>query len=360
MSSTERFTERLASAPVSVALSADAWSSGEAARWLEARRSERGLVPLAERVVGVVSHATALEVLTDARRFTSKFGTAPQRREPVSASLNLSDPPHSTRIRRSLEKPEFISAQRWTSLAEELLAAKPRDLVSDFAQPLALSVFGELFGIEDVAALAELGRLTRALPRAPDAAAFRVADDALLDWLRAHRGNKGAFFEAGADLSSTDQLYLQRLLAQTGHESTAMAIALSLELLLRESLEAVSTPSAVDELLRVTSPLIRFAREATEDTLLGERGTRFVVFFPLVNQDPSVFENPTRVDFDRTPNPHLAFGAGSHACFGSSIARAVMAAALEAFARRARPALESVTPLRSSVTRGLEALRVAW
>ncbi|MBL8916056.1 MAG: cytochrome P450 [Archangium sp.] len=356
------------------ALTAEAWSSGEAARWLEARRTERGLVPLADGLVGVVSHAAAMEVLTDSRRFTSKFGTAPQRREPVGASLNLSDPPHSTRIRRSLEKPEFVASPRWASLAEELLAAKPRDLVADFAQPLALAVFGELFGIDDPQALAELGRLTRALPRAADAAAFRVADDALLEWLRAHQGRTGAFFEAGAELSTVDQLYLQRLLAQTGHESTAMAIALSLELILRDGLELPdevcrgggagdhlhNTLRAIDELVRVTSPLIRFAREATEDTELGACGTRFVVFFPLVNRDPRVFVDPQRVDFARAPNPHVAFGAGSHACFGAGIARAVLGSALSAFARRARPKLISSAVLKSSVTRGLDALLVAW
>lgn len=358
---------------MTVALTAEAWSTGEAVRWLEARRTGRGVIPLAYGLVGVVSHAVAMDVLTDSRRFTSKFGTAPQRREPVSASLNLSDPPYSTRIRRSLEKPEFVSSPRWASLAEELLAAKPRDLVADFAQPLALAVFGELFGIDDPSALAELGRLTRALPRAPDAAAFRVADDALLAWLRSNQGRTGAFFEAGAELSAVDQLYLQRLLAQTGHESTAMAIALSVELILRDGLEFPdevcrggagdhlhNTLRAVDELLRVTSPLIRFAREATEDTELGSCGTRFVVFFPLVNRDPRVFGDPQRVDFARAPNPHIAFGAGSHACFGAGIARTVLGAALSAFARRARPQLINSAALKSSVTRGLDALLVAW
>ena len=70
--------------------------------------------------------------------------------------------------------------------------------------------------MRDPTELNELGRLTRALPRAPDVEAFSRVDAALLDFLRA-RPSLLVGPEGASELTERDRLYLQRLLAQTGH-----------------------------------------------------------------------------------------------------------------------------------------------
>lgn len=112
---------------VSLVLSREAWATGAAHRWLEQRRDGSGVVSLGDNRWAVVSHRAALEVLTDARRFTSRFGTGPHHMPAVpGASLNWADPPQSTQLRRLLGR---LSAPALEHTARTLLAARPRDRV---------------------------------------------------------------------------------------------------------------------------------------------------------------------------------------------------------------------------------------
>jgi cytochrome P450 len=83
--------------------------------------------------------------------------------------------------------------------------------------------------------------------------------------------------------------------------------------------------SAVEEILRWTSPVIQFARTATADTELhGQKiaeGDLVVMFYPSANRDEAVFVEPNRFDIEREPNHHLAFGIGEHYCLGGNLAR---------------------------------------
>ena len=83
--------------------------------------------------------------------------------------------------------------------------------------------------------------------------------------------------------------------------------------------------SAIEEILRWTSPIIHFARTAAEDVeLRGQRirrGDVVALFYPSANRDEEVFEDPYRFRIDRHPNRHLAFGVGEHFCAGAHVAR---------------------------------------
>ena len=83
--------------------------------------------------------------------------------------------------------------------------------------------------------------------------------------------------------------------------------------------------SAVEEIVRWTTPVIQFARTAKEDTeIRGQRikaGETLCLFYPSANRDEEVFEDPFRFDIGRDPNPHLAFGIGEHFCLGANLAR---------------------------------------
>jgi len=84
-------------------------------------------------------------------------------------------------------------------------------------------------------------------------------------------------------------------------------------------------PAAVEEVVRWTSPIIHFARTATEDyELRGKRirkGEALALFYPSANRDEEVFDEPYRFRIDRDPNRHLGFGMGEHVCLGAHLAR---------------------------------------
>ncbi|GAA1896551.1 cytochrome P450 [Actinomadura bangladeshensis] len=91
---------------------------------------------------------------------------------------------------------------------------------------------------------------------------------------------------------------------------------------------------AVEELLRLYAPYRVFARTATRDVEVGGRtiraGEPVTMLFPSANRDEKVFTEPDRLDLDRRPNRHLAFGRGAHRCPGAALARMEMTAALRA------------------------------
>lgn len=84
-------------------------------------------------------------------------------------------------------------------------------------------------------------------------------------------------------------------------------------------------PTAVDEVIRWVSPLNNMFRKAMVDTELGGKkiaaGDRMALVYPSANRDETVFEDPFTFDVRRNPNPHLAFGHGTHFCIGSNFAR---------------------------------------
>ncbi|WP_396930557.1 cytochrome P450 [Mycolicibacterium sp.] len=137
----------------------------------------------------------------------------------------------------------------------------------------------------------------------------------------------------GERLTDEDLLNFSFLLLVAGNETTRNLIALgTLTLLehpdqfalLRANPELL--PVAVEEMLRFTSPVTHMARRATEDIeIRGQQikaGDTVVMLYGSANRDEEIF-GPTSETFDitRNPNPHIAFGAGEHACLGAQLAR---------------------------------------
>ena len=96
--------------------------------------------------------------------------------------------------------------------------------------------------------------------------------------------------------------------------------------------------SAVEEMLRWTSPIIAFRRTATQDTTLHDvsiaEGDKVVLYYASANRDEAVFDHPERFDIRRDPNPHLAFGTGPHVCLGATLARMEIRILFEELLRR--------------------------
>lgn len=84
-------------------------------------------------------------------------------------------------------------------------------------------------------------------------------------------------------------------------------------------------PVAVEEMIRYVTPLNNMFRRATVDTEVAgtaiAAGDRLALVYPAANRDPAVFERPDDFDTTRDPNPHIAFGYGTHFCLGANLAR---------------------------------------
>jgi cytochrome P450 family 142 subfamily A polypeptide 1 len=82
---------------------------------------------------------------------------------------------------------------------------------------------------------------------------------------------------------------------------------------------------AVEEMIRWVSPVQNMARTATRDVTVRDQqlreGDQLILFYPSANRDEHVFDDPQRFDVTRRPNPHIAFGFGTHFCLGASLAR---------------------------------------
>ena len=129
-----------------------------------------------------------------------------------------------------------------------------------------------------------------------------------------------------------------------------------------------STPAllkpAIEEVVRWVSPVIQFARTASEDYVLrGQKikaGDSMALFYPSANRDEEVFENPFKFDITRDPNPHIAFGIGEHFCLGANLARLELEVIFRELLKRVEY-LESAGPmerLRSSFVGGIKHMPV--
>lgn len=97
-------------------------------------------------------------------------------------------------------------------------------------------------------------------------------------------------------------------------------------------------PKAVEEIVRHVSPVLNFARTATQDTELRgrkiQKGEKILLMYPSANRDADVFQDPDAFKVDRDPNPHVAFGIGNHFCLGANLARMEIRVLLEEILRR--------------------------
>jgi len=159
------------------------------------------------------------------------------------------------------------------------------------------------------------------------------------------------------------------LLLVAGNETTRNAISQGV-LALSEHPEQrarwMADPSidrtAVEEIVRWTSPITWMRRTATQDGELNgftfSAGDKFLLFYAAANRDPEVFADPHVFDLTRDPNPHVGFGAhGPHFCLGAHLARREIAVTFRGLLEKL-PDLEVGQPdrLRNSFVNGLKRL----
>ncbi len=124
---------------------------------------------------------------------------------------------------------------------------------------------------------------------------------------------------------------------------------------------------ATEECLRYDSPVVSIQRIAAQDVELRDKvlrkGDRLRWFISSANRDPEAFDGPTTFDITRHPNPHVAFGSGTHHCLGATLARVEGQEVFKALAERF-PGLQveaDELDYQPSITfRSLKSLPITW
>lgn len=324
-------------------------------------------------------------------------GTGGSHTSSLNINMLLKDPPDHTRLRRLVVKAFTAGAvqqlrPRIERIADELLdaievaaATGAVDLMEFFAAPLPMRVIGELLGVPVADADNFRAGVEPVLTTTdPDELRSAMAAlTALLGHLIAGKRDRPgddllsalvAVSDDGDQLSEAELLATAYLLILAGYETTVNLIGNGILALLqdRTQLEMLRAnpsrlPDAVEEFLRFDSPLnIATMRFTTEAILVGEvaipSGEFVVIALLAANHDPDKFDEPDRLDVNRNPNAHLAFGHGIHYCLGAPLARLEAQIALGRLLERFdRITLDNTATLQyrpSTLMRGLTALPV--
>ncbi len=179
----------------------------------------------------------------------------------------------------------------------------------------------------------------------------------------------------GVSLTDEEFQWFFLLLVNAGGDTTRNLVAAGMQLLfehpdqrarLAADLDGLMG-SAIEEMLRYTTPVIYFRRTLTEDTEIRDvpmrAGDKVVMLYGSVNRDEEVFEDADRFDVGRTPNPHMAFGGGGpHLCLGMHVARIEIDAMFRQILTRMpdlRPAGERHL-MASNFIAGVHSMPVQW
>jgi cytochrome P450 len=318
-------------------------------------------------------HAEVAQVHRDHDAFTATDGPLIQNAGPFStlpALVNLDPPDHTLRRKiiakaftpRAIAKLEEGIRTRAQVMAGSLLAAGGGEFV-DLAAGLPISVIGDIVGIPDqdrprvfdlIDQVLKLGINEVSTPEGdgmgPFLELFQYASE-LTAQKRRHPVDDiwSTLCTAEIDDESEGKRLLPEneleifffILALAGSDTTRNALCDGIRAFVanpeqtdRYRSDPDVRASAVEEVLRWSTPIIFWVRGARRDVVLGgtpiKKGSRVVTMLRSANRDEDVFDNPFDFNVARRRNPHVAFGGGgAHHCLGAMLARAEIRAALD-------------------------------
>jgi cytochrome P450 len=298
-------------------------------------------------------------------------------REP---SLLAVEPPDHTRYRKTVsavftsravaalrDRVEQTAASLLDQLSGQSGVSEVIDIVGRYCSQLPVAIIGDILGVpdQDRRRVLEFGELAapsldlglpwrqyRSVQQGIAGFNFWLADH-LRELRRAPSDNLMSqliqMAESGSPETHLDEAELQAiagLVLAAGFETTVNLLGNGIRMLLDtpEHLDTLRQrpelwPNAVEEVLRLDSPVQLTARVALEDVELAgmriQRGELVIIYLGAANRDPSVFPDPNRFDIER-PNAgrHLAFSGGRHFCLGAALARAEGEVGLRTFFER--------------------------
>ena len=320
--------------------------------------------PDGEGFWSVATHAETLAVLRDPQTYSSVTGgdrpfggTLLQDLSISGQLLNMMDDPRHSAVRRLVSSgltPRMIRRveddlrDRARRLLDEVRLAEPCDFVTDVAAEVPMQMICILLGVPE----SERHWLFEAIEPSFDFGGSRTAaitrlsveeagsrmytyGQELIAAKRARPTDDMLSVVVNSDdpeLSDIENYLVFNLRFSAGAETTRNAIAGGLLALAEnpESFDALRAdpqllPTAIEEMVRWTSPSPSKRRTATRPATLGgysiEPGQKVLVWEGSANRDAAAFADADRFDITRKPNPHLGFGQGVHYCLGANLAR---------------------------------------
>jgi cytochrome P450 len=345
------------------------------------------------------------ELFSSASGATSVADLPAEFNEYFGSMINMDDPRHA-RLRRIVSRaftPKMIRKFEQdvqlaaAQIVTDLLATGPCDFVQHVSARLPLKIICDMMGIGDEHLAMVLKNTNIILSGTDPEFVSTNLDEAVTQILTAGQDLTTLVTDLAAqrqrspgdDLTSAlatanidgEQLTPAELasffilLVVAGNETTRTAISHALllltdfpeqrELLLADFEGGIS--SAVEEIVRYSSPVIWMRRTVTADCDLNENpflaGDKLLLVYWAANRDESVFGDPARFDISRSPNPHVGFGAaGPHFCLGAHLARREITAILRELLGRVPDIHASGQPdrLLSSFINGIKRLPCAF
>ncbi|MBP3960953.1 cytochrome P450 [Gemmata sp. G18] len=329
---------------------------------------QRAVLPDGQAVWLLTRYADVEAVFTDPRMVKdprsacspeqlARMPIRPESTRYARTNMLSRDPPDHTRLRRLVSKaftPRMVEQlrPRVQAIADALLDAVAdrgeMDVIDEYAFPLPITVIAEMLGIP-AADRDQFREWSDAIltaippqPATPEAVAAleglaRYLGDRFEDRRRAPAEDLITGLvqaeEAGDKLSKDELQGMAYVLLVAGYETTANLIGSGVLALLehpdqlaRLRADPALMPSAVEELLRFTSPVkTSTVRYAAADVSVADvvipKGEMVLVIITAANRDPARFPSPDTLDITRPDNKHLAFGHGIHYCLGAPLAR---------------------------------------
>lgn len=275
----------------------------------------------------------------------------------VPLSFVTMDPPEHGRLRQIVSRqftPRMVkglrdATRRWTESALDTVEAKDEfDFVDSVAAPVTLRVIADMLGVppEDLDQVKLwTDQMMDAGGRLNEPGMVEQATSAYLAWAAYVDKQVEARLESPGDdlLSKLAHAEDERLdreelalfataLMVAGNETTRHTSSRGVEVLAahpeqraRFAQDPACRSVAVEEILRWATVVRAFMRTVVADTVLSGTeltdGDRLVLLYPSANRDGEIFDDPFAFNIERDPNPHLAFGIGTHFCLGASLAR---------------------------------------
>ncbi|QBJ97132.1 cytochrome P450 [Rhodococcus sp. ABRD24] len=303
------------------------------------------------------TYAALIAAERDPGLFSNAGGIRPET-GPLPQMIDMDDPAHLQRrrlvntgfTRKKVEAKIGRIREICDQLIDSVCEQGECDFVADLAAPLPMAVIGDMLGVrpEDRATFLRWSDdLVKALGSNASEEQLKAMIDAYVAFTEFTFRTIGERRENPADdlisvlvhaeidgerLSDQEIVNESLLILIGGDETTRHVLSGGMEQLLRHEdqrdrllADRSGIPLAIEEMLRWVSPIKNMARTVTRDTTFFgadlKEGEKMLLLFESANFDETVFDDPDRFDIGRSPNPHVAFGFGTHFCLGNQLAR---------------------------------------
>ena len=303
------------------------------------------------------------QIYSSAQGATSIADMPPSFLEFFGGMINMDDPRHGRQRRivsrgftpRALRQVESGVERRADAVIDRIIEKGSCDVVADLAAPLPLQIICDMMGIPESEAPMVLKQTNTILGLGDpefveelenvEAAAIQAGSQLaslMIEMANDRRKSPkddlttalvNTELEDGA-MTDSELASFFILLVVAGNETTRNVISHGVKLLCEhpdqrkrwaEDVDGLM-PTAVEELIRCSSPVMHMRRTCTQDTVLSgqefKQGDKVVLWYSSGNRDEVTFDQPYVFDVGRTPNDHVGFGGpGPHYCLGANLAR---------------------------------------